>query len=140
MLGLFLYPMLTQDDKNRIIELRSKNYSYDAIHKKLGFSITIVMRVCKEEEKQINNIKTGEIQKNREQVQINSTIIETQEIEKRIVNLIKKGKRKTEEKKQLQERLEQLRKLLREEVEEKREEWIKNAVDDRDQLWNKIIN
>ena len=44
--------MLTQEDKNKIMELRSQDFSYQAIHDRLGFTIdTIIAIKPKKQEK-----------------------------------------------------------------------------------------
>lgn len=41
--------MLTEDDKDKIIKLKSKRFSYQAIKDRLGFSIDTIAKVVKEE-------------------------------------------------------------------------------------------
>lgn len=117
--------MLTQEDKNKILELRSKNFSYKAIHNELGFSPATIMKVCKEklEIKEIKSYK-GEnrqieadlIQKH--SVSYNNLMPKVRKIENDIDALIKSGKLKSGARREWEKRLRDITKIMKEEVDD----------------------
>jgi hypothetical protein len=138
--------MLSKEDKEKIIKLRSKNFSYQKIHEKLGFAIDSIMKVCKTEEKNkeikeihkdSKHIKDGDIQG---EIHNNfSAIDETKKIIKSMDQLIKIDKIRATEIKELKKRINQLQKMIRSEVDDRITEEIEFVINNKDNEWKEII-
>jgi len=128
--------MLTQEDKNKIMELRSKNFSYQAIRDRLGFAIDTIMRVYNEEkERKAKTLvvgKSGKADESQTQtgaVSFYSSIQKIREISSDIDNVIKNGQLKTEDRREWEKRKKDLLELLRVEVDDRIAEEIAAAVE-----------
>ena len=134
--------MLTQKDKNKIMELRSQNFSYQAVHKKLGYAIDTIMKVYNEEkgrkDKELEEGKSEKIEGDRVQrdlVSYDSSIPEIRKIESNIDKVIKSGRLKAGDKREWEKRKEDIRTTLREEVDNVRAA----AVETRDEEWREDL-
>ena len=81
--------MLKKVERKKILDLRSQGYSYQAIHKELGYSKDTIMKYCQQDEKQKNQ------EKKQNQVEItnsNDPINEIRRISSDIDNFIETGK------------------------------------------------
>jgi len=141
--------MLTTEEKKQIIELRKQGLSYQAIHETLGYAINTIIKILKEEKKrklkesiesQENNKKTTDTQIAEGTNSNDSAIKEVQTITNNIVGLIKKGKMKTLEKKEWEQRKEDLRELIKKEVDDRIADERRDAVEKQDIEWNNHIN
>lgn len=140
--------MLTKADKDKIIELRSQDFSYHVIHEKLGFAEDTIMKVCKEEERRkIKEIEEGqreskkaeESMAQREGVSFDSLIQKVRQIPSDIDNVIKSGKLKVGDRKEWEKRKQDIRELLAEEVDDVIPEVREDAVKARDKEWNELL-
>jgi len=138
--------MLTQEDKNKIMELRSQDFSYQAIHDRLGFAIDTIMKVYNEEkEKIVKELGEGKSEKaDKSQTKTGamsfySSIQEIREISSDIDNVIKHGQLKTEDRMEWNKRKEDLLELLRVEVDDRIAEEIASAVETRDEVWRGFL-
>lgn len=139
--------MLSERDKNEIIELRKQGLSYQKIHEQTGFAIDTIMKVVKEWEKKTlqetnkNNPSINNKNKTSSNfiMEKDSTITNVKQITKLIDHTIKKGKLKNLEKKEWEKQKEDLRELLQVEVQDYLEEERKKTMQKRDEVWNKYL-
>lgn len=140
--------MLSEQEKETIIELRKRGFSYQKIHKKTGFAIDTIMKVIKEWEKktlQETNKNSLRIKNNKNETSSNfiiendSTITNVKQITKLIDHTIKKGKLKALEKKEWRKQIADLRELLQVEVQDFIEDERKKTMQKRDEVWNKYL-
>ena len=120
--------MLTKGDRNNILQLRSQDFSYNAIHNEFGFSKDTIMKVCKNDE--VRKIKeVEESQTNGEERSNNVSIIDKmQELARIADNRIEQDKLNDKEDRVWEKREVQFRKMLREEVYNKIPEIRADAV------------
>ena len=120
--------MLTQEDKNKIMELRSQDFSYKSIHERLGFAVQTIMNICREEnerkikemeQRQRESKKVDESRTQTGAVCFDSSIQEIREISNHIYNVIKHGQLKAEDRREWEKRKEDLLELLRVEVDDR---------------------
>jgi len=138
--------MLTQEDKNKIMELRSQDFSYQAIHARLGFAVDTIMKVYNEEKErkakeleEVSRVKAEDSQIKGDLVSLGSSIDEIQKIVENIDNLIKKEELKTEDRREWDRRKEDLQEMLRVEVEDRISEERTDAIEARDRMWWKNL-
>lgn len=138
--------MLTQEDKNKIIKLRQQDFSYQAIHDRLGFAIDTIMKVCNEEVKRKAKESGEEKSQQAEQGQIqgdvvsfDSSIQELRKIKSDIDKVIKGGKLKAEDKKVWERRKEDLQEMVVVEVDDRIAEEREDAVKTRDKQWRELL-
>jgi hypothetical protein len=117
--------MLSQEDKNKILALRAKNFSYEAIHEQFGFAKDTIMKVCREYEenktKEFGKGNSGKFdadQLNSNGASYDSVIQEIQNIESNIGKLIKSGRLKANDKRVWEHKKENIRSIVREEADD----------------------
>jgi hypothetical protein len=128
--------MLSKIDKNRILDLRSQDYSYCAIHEKLGFAIDTIMKICQQEKKQKNQEKTYS---QREISNSNDPIIMLRRIEIDIGNVIEAGKLNDRDRRKWEKRREDIRAILKSEVDDRISKVSADAIEKRDIQWGREI-
>jgi len=138
--------MLTQEDKDKIIEMRKQGYSLQAIHDKLGFAIETIRKVLREDEEKKTkkldkggNKRAGEDHNFSDVVSLDSTEEGVREFLVNIGNLIKKGQLKESFRKELEKYYEELQNLLKVEVDDRIAAERADAVATRDEEWNKSL-
>jgi len=138
--------MLTQDDKNKIMELRSQDFSYKAIHARLGFAVDTIMKVYNEEKErkakeleEVSRVKAEDGQIKGDLVSLGSSIDEIRKIVENIDYLIKKEELKAEDRREWDRRKEDLQEMLRVEVEDRISKERADAIEARDRMWWKIL-
>ena len=138
--------MLTQEDKNKIMELRAQDFSYKAIHARLGFAVDTIMKVYNEEKErkakeleEVSRVKAEDGQIKGDLVSLGSSIDEIRKIVENIDNLIKKEELKVEDRREWDRRKEDLQEMLRVEVEDRISEERADAIEARDRMWWKIL-
>ena len=133
--------MLTKQDKSKIIELRSQGFSYQAIHDKLGFAVDTIMRVCNENEekkaKELDEEKSGNAEEGqiKKEIMSHESVILDRKIENYIDNAIKSERLKDVDTKKWEKRMENIRTILDEKVDDVRTA----AVETRDEEWKDFI-
>ena len=140
--------MLTKIDKIEILKLRSENFSYQAIHEKLGFAVDTIMKVCRnEEERKIKGVeedqreskKAEESQMHLGNVHFYESIEGAQGILRSMDNLVKNGNLQAKERKEWEKRTENLREIMRIDIDDKVASERSNAIKERDKEWIKHI-
>jgi hypothetical protein len=141
--------VLTKEDKEKIIQMKREGYSYDKIHNELGFAPDTIRKVWKEEELRI--IKEGEEKRSDNKkvkegqilggiISFDSPIDEIKELAVNLDNLVKKGKLKIEDQKIWEKRIEDLRELIRMEVDNCIALERADAVKIRDDRWRETLD
>jgi hypothetical protein len=138
--------MLTQEDKDWILELRAQGYSYQKIHEITGFSISTIMKVCREaKEKKLKELKEEKSKKIKESkpqtivVPFSSAIDEAREISNAMDCLVKSEKLKGEELRVWSRRNEDMKKFIRVEVDDRITGERAEAVAIRDEEWRRHL-
>ena len=128
--------MLTQLDKNRILDLRSQGYSYEKIHQITGFSKDTIMNVCRQDENQ----KKQEKEHNKiEKTNDNDVIYKVRKLESDYSKVIETGKLNERKKRKLEKQREDLRAILRSEVDERIQNEKTEIIEKRDAQWKNEI-
>lgn len=148
--------MLSKKDKEKILQLRQEeNLSYKEIHKKTKFSVTTIMNVCREEveENQKEEAKKQvvsqdgeeEIDKDKnqinkkEEVHFDSAESKLRAIPKAIDALIETEQLKGDDRAEWEKRIEDIRRVLRIEVDDRIAEEREDATEKRDEQWREHI-
>ena len=153
--------MLSKKDKDEILRLRhEEDLTYKAIHEKTNFSINKIMNVCKgkveesqkeeAEEKETEESQkeeaeekeTEESQKEeakKQEVHFDDPIEQVRAIPKAIDNLIEKEQLKEGDRVEWEKRIEDVRDILRIEVDERIAGERKDAIDKRDEEWREHL-
>ena len=134
--------MLSKEDKYKIVKLRSHDFSYQAIHKKLGFALDTVMKVCKAEEERIvkeMNEDQEESQIQKEAVSFDNSIDGFRKILGNIDDIIKKRQLKVDDRREWEKRKEDIQEMLRVEVDDQIDKERSDAVEARDGEWRKWL-
>jgi len=128
--------MLNEDEIKKIIELRLKKYSYKKIHQITGFSIGTIAKYCKQYEKQ--NMKARESFKI-EITKDSDPILTAYNIEEVFSKYIEIGNLSIREKTKLKKILENLRLIIRTEVDERITKEIADAIEKTNRYWTREI-
>ena len=134
--------MLSKEDKYKIVKLRSHDFSYQAIHKKLGFAVDTVMKVCKaEEERIVNEMEGGQeaSQTYKEAVSFDNSIDGFRKILGNIDDIIRKRQLKVDDRREWEKRKEDLQEMLRVEVDDRIDKERSDAVEARNGEWRKWL-
>jgi len=128
--------MLTKIDKSKILKLRSEDFSYQAIHEKLGFAIDTIMQICKQEEKQKNQEKEHSL---REKSSSNDPISMLKRIANDICNVIETGKLNDRDRWKWEKQTEDIQAILKSEVDDRISKVRPDAIEKSDAHWNREI-
>jgi len=128
--------MLNEDEIKKIIELRLKKYSYKKIHQITGFSIGTIAKYCKQYEKQ--NMKARESFKI-EITKDSDPILTAYNIEEVFSKYIEIGNLSIREKTKLKKILENLRLIIRTEVDERISKIKAETIEKTENFWKRHI-
>jgi hypothetical protein len=140
--------MLSNVDKEKIIELRRQNITYKAIRAETGFALQTISNVIKEdkdknlqaeEETDLNKKIEDEFLQNG-MVSFDSSIDKAREIMDNIQTLINNGNLQEGDRREWERRLGYLKEILRVEVEYKISEGRSDAANSRDIEWQDHID
>jgi hypothetical protein len=140
--------MLSDEDKEKIIELRRQNFTYKGIRAETGFALQTISNVIKEDkDKNLKAEEESDLNKNVEDdflqedmVSFDSPIDEVRKISDNIQTLIDNGNLQEGDRREWEKRLGDLRDLIRVEVEYKILEVRRDAADIKDIEWQNFIN
>ena len=138
--------MLTNEDKEKILELRSKGFSYQKIHDITGFSISTIMKVCREaKEKKVKELKEKKSEKAEQGgtqtkvLPLVSTIDGVQDLLDSWNNLLKSGRLKGEYRRIWEKQFGDLKEFVRVEVDDRIASERADAEVIRDEWWRKYL-
>jgi len=140
--------MLSNVEKEKIIELRRQNFTYNAIRSETGFALQTISNVIKEDkDKNLQAEEKTDLNKNVEDeflqdgaVSFDSPIDETREIMDNIQTLINNGNLQEGDRREWEKRLGDLQELIRIEVDERVAEERRDAIAVRDVEWRDHID
>jgi len=138
--------MLTQEDKDKIIDLRQQGLSLQAIHEKLGFAIETIRKVITEEkEKKAKELrketfkKTDKGQTKEDAVSFDSMIDGTRYLSEVADYLIRTGQLKESDKIKWEKRVLELQQYVRIEVDDRIAKEIADTIAIRDEEWREFL-
>jgi len=135
--------MLSNVDKEKIIELRRQNFTYKTIRAETGFALQTISNVIKEDkDKKLKDEEEADLNKNVEDdflqdgvVYFDSSIDKARKIMDNIKTLIDNGNLQEGNRREWERRLGDLQGLIRVDVEYKIAEERRDAADSRDIVW-----
>lgn len=140
--------MLSKKDKEEVLRLRrEEDLTYKAIHEKTNFSINKIMNVCKgkleeSQKEEVEENQKEEIEKSQKEeakVHFDDPIEKVRAIPEAIDNLIETEQLKEGDRAEWEKRIEDIRKILRTEVDERIAGERKDATETRDEEWQDYI-
>ena len=140
--------MLSNVDKEKIIELRRQNFTYKAIRAETGFALQTISNVIKEDkDKNLKAEEETDLNKNVEDdflqdgmVSFDSSIDKMRKISDNIQTLIDNGNLQEGDRREWEKRLGDLQDIIRVEVEYKILEERRDAADIKDIEWQNRID
>ena len=140
--------MLSNVEKEKIIELRRQNFTYVEIRSETGFALQTISNVIKEDKaKNLQAEETTDLNKNVEDeflqdgaVSFDSSIDEARKISDDIKTLINNGNLQEGERREWEKRLGDLQEIIRIEVDERVAEERRDAIAVRDVEWRDHID
>jgi len=140
--------MLSNVDKEKIIELRGQNFTYKAIRDETGFALQTISNVIKEDnDKKLKDEEEADLNKNVEDeflqnsiVPFYSSIDASRKIMDNIQTLIVNGNLQEGDRREWEKRLGDLQEVIRVEVEYKIAEERRDAANSRDIEWQDHID